>query len=178
MRVARLIDIPFCVVGASASVEEARAVPWAGRQDLRELPALERPALVGELASLRGSVRRGGDRLALDADFPSGVSVSIRTIRKKTCEPCPAAPWTGHRGPGTWARGDRFNCMGSDGQNRLRCSSMKAVAKSAASPGGLGRAGCAGDFAAVFARRMPMRFSPRASSTRGRFHSQPEEIPA
>ena len=54
-RVARIIDIPFCVAGGIRSVEEARAVLHAGADKISvNSPALERPDLIGELADAFG----------------------------------------------------------------------------------------------------------------------------
>ncbi|MGE4367658.1 imidazole glycerol phosphate synthase subunit HisF [Thermomonas sp.] len=54
-RVARLIDIPFCVAGGIRSVEDARAVLHAGADKISvNTPALERPALIAELAAAFG----------------------------------------------------------------------------------------------------------------------------
>ncbi len=54
-RVARIIDIPFCVAGGIRSVEDARAVLWSGADKISvNSPALERPALVAELAEAFG----------------------------------------------------------------------------------------------------------------------------
>ena len=54
-RVARLIDIPFCVAGGIRSVEEARAVLHAGADKISiNSPALERPELISELAEAFG----------------------------------------------------------------------------------------------------------------------------
>jgi cyclase len=54
-RIARLIDIPFCVAGGIRSVEQARAVLGAGADKVSvNSPALERPALVAELAEAFG----------------------------------------------------------------------------------------------------------------------------
>jgi cyclase len=50
-RVSRLLDIPFCVAGGIRSVDTARAVLHAGADKISiNTPALERPALIGELA--------------------------------------------------------------------------------------------------------------------------------
>ena len=54
-RVARLIDIPFCVAGGIRSVDDARRVLNAGADKISvNTPALERPALIGELADAFG----------------------------------------------------------------------------------------------------------------------------
>src|SRR3546814_11350492 len=50
-RVARAIDIPFCVAGGIADVASARRVLQAGADKVSvNTPAIERPALIGELA--------------------------------------------------------------------------------------------------------------------------------
>ena len=54
-RVARVIDIPFCVAGGIRSVDEARALLRAGADKISiNTPALERPALISELADAFG----------------------------------------------------------------------------------------------------------------------------
>lgn len=54
-RVARELDIPFCVAGGIRSVADARAVLHAGADKVSiNSPALERPALVAELADAFG----------------------------------------------------------------------------------------------------------------------------
>ena len=54
-RVARAIDIPFCVAGGIRGVEEARAVLHAGADKISiNTPALQRPELVAELAAAFG----------------------------------------------------------------------------------------------------------------------------
>ena len=54
-RVARLIDIPFCVAGGIRDVETARRVLHAGADKISiNTPALERPALISELAEAFG----------------------------------------------------------------------------------------------------------------------------
>ena len=54
-RIATIIDIPFCVAGGIRSVAEARAVLASGADKISvNSPALERPALVSELADAFG----------------------------------------------------------------------------------------------------------------------------
>ena len=54
-RVARLLDIPFCVAGGIADVDTARRVLHAGADKISvNSPALQRPALVSELADAFG----------------------------------------------------------------------------------------------------------------------------
>ncbi len=55
-RVARIIDIPFCVAGGIRSVDQAFACLDSGADKISvNSPALERPALIGELAAAFGS---------------------------------------------------------------------------------------------------------------------------
>ncbi|WP_213601222.1 imidazole glycerol phosphate synthase subunit HisF [Pseudoxanthomonas japonensis] len=54
-RVSRLLDIPFCVAGGIRDVETARRVLYSGADKVSvNTPALERPALIGELAEAFG----------------------------------------------------------------------------------------------------------------------------
>jgi imidazole glycerol-phosphate synthase subunit HisF len=54
-RVARVIDIPFCVAGGIRDVDSARQVLHAGADKISvNSPALERPALIDELAAAFG----------------------------------------------------------------------------------------------------------------------------
>ncbi len=54
-KVARVIDIPFCVAGGIRSVEDARAVLHAGADKISvNSPVLERPELIDELAAAFG----------------------------------------------------------------------------------------------------------------------------
>jgi imidazole glycerol-phosphate synthase subunit HisF len=54
-KVARVLDIPFCVAGGIRSVDDARAVLYAGADKVSvNSPALERPGLIEELAEAFG----------------------------------------------------------------------------------------------------------------------------
>ena len=54
-RIAKVIDIPFCVAGGIRSVAQARAVLGAGADKVSvNTPALERPELISELAEAFG----------------------------------------------------------------------------------------------------------------------------
>lgn len=54
-RVARAIDIPFCVAGGIRSVDDARTILHAGADKVSiNTPALERPMLIAELADAFG----------------------------------------------------------------------------------------------------------------------------
>lgn len=152
-RVARLIDVPFCVAGGIRSVDEARAVLWSGADKISvNSPALERPALVGELAAAFGvqCVVVGIDSLR-DADDEwrvrqySGDPERTRALAKRTLD------WVDEIqrfGAGEIV----LNCMGSDGARAgYDVEQLKAVRAICRVPlvasGGAGRAE---DFVAVF----------------------------
>ena len=152
-RVARLIDVPFCVAGGIRSVDEARAVLWSGADKISvNSPALERPALVGELAAAFGvqCVVVGIDSLR-DADDEwrvrqySGDPARTRALAKRTLD------WVDEiqrLGAGEIV----LNCMGSDGARAgYDVEQLKAVRAICRVPlvasGGAGRAE---DFVAVF----------------------------
>ncbi|MEZ5545126.1 MAG: imidazole glycerol phosphate synthase subunit HisF [Lysobacteraceae bacterium] len=115
-RVARLIDIPFCVAGGIRSVEDARAILHAGADKVSiNTPALERPALISELADAFGvqCVVVGIDSLR-DADGEwrvrshTGDPEKIRALSHRTLD------WiieVQRLGAGEIV----LNCMGSDG---------------------------------------------------------------
>jgi cyclase len=115
-RVAALIDIPFCVAGGIRSVDDARRVLAAGADKVSvNTPALERPALVDELADAFGNqcVVVGMDSL-LDRDGRwrvrqyGGDPASMRACGRTTLA------WVDevqHRGAGEVV----LNCIGSDG---------------------------------------------------------------
>jgi imidazole glycerol-phosphate synthase subunit HisF len=115
-RLARLLDIPFCVAGGIRTVAEARAVLHAGADKISvNTPALERPALVGELADAFGvqCVVVGIDSLR-DADGEwrvrshTGDAATLRLAGRRTLD------WVAEvqaLGAGEVV----LNCMGSDG---------------------------------------------------------------
>ena len=118
-KVARVIDIPFCVAGGLRSVDEARAVLHAGADKISvNSPALERPALIDELAAAFGvqCVVVGIDSLR-DADGEwrvrqySGDPAKTQALARRTMD------WiveVQQRGAGEVV----LNCMGSDGVRR------------------------------------------------------------
>jgi cyclase len=115
-RVARIIDIPFCVAGGIRSVEEARAVLHAGADKISvNSPALERPQLIDELAAAFGvqCVVVGIDSLR-DADGEwrvrqyTGDPARTRALPRRTLDWAVEAQ---ERGAGEIV----LNCMGSDG---------------------------------------------------------------
>ena len=152
-RVARLIDIPFCVAGGIRSVDEARAVLWSGADKISvNSPALERPTLVGELAAAFGvqCVVVGIDSL-LDPDGEwrvrqySGDPDNTRALHRRTLDWIVEVQKLG-------AGEIVLNCMGSDGaRTGYDLDQLKAARAVAHVPlvasGGAGRAE---DFVAVF----------------------------
>jgi cyclase len=115
-RVARVIDIPFCVAGGIRSVEEARAVLHAGADKISvNSPALERPELIDELAQAFGvqCVVVGIDSLR-DADGQwrvrqyTGDPDKTQALSRGTLDWMVEAQ---RRGAGEIV----LNCMGSDG---------------------------------------------------------------
>ena len=115
-RVARIIDIPFCVAGGIRSVGDARGVLHAGADKISiNSPALERPDLIDELAAAFGvqCVVVGIDSL-LDADGEwrvrqySGDPELTRALSRRTLDWVVEAQ---QRGAGEIV----LNCMGSDG---------------------------------------------------------------
>ena len=115
-RVARIIDIPFCVAGGIRSVEQARAVLHAGADKVSvNTPALERPELIDELAAAFGvqCVVVGIDSLR-DADGEwrvrsyTGDPAKTQALRRRTLDWVVEAQ---RRGAGEIV----LNCMGNDG---------------------------------------------------------------
>lgn len=115
-KVARAIDIPFCVAGGIRSVEEARAVLHAGADKISvNSPALERPELIDELAAAFGvqCVVVGIDSLR-DADGEWRVRQYTGDPAKTRALPRRTLDWVvevQQRGAGEIV----LNCMGSDG---------------------------------------------------------------
>jgi cyclase len=115
-RVARVIAIPCCVAGGIRSVDDARAVLHAGADKISvNSPALERPALIDELAAAFGvqCVVVGIDSLR-DADGEwhvrqyTGDPDKTQALSRRTLDWMMEAQ---QRGAGEIV----LNCMGSDG---------------------------------------------------------------
>ncbi len=115
-KVARVIDIPFCVAGGIRSVDDARAVLHAGADKISvNSPALERPELIDELAAAFGvqCVVVGIDSLR-DADGEwrvrqyTGDPDKTLSLARRTLDWVVDAQL---RGAGEIV----LNCMGSDG---------------------------------------------------------------
>ena len=115
-RVARVLDIPFCVAGGIRRVNEARAVLHAGADKISvNSPALERPDLIDELAEAFGvqCVVVGIDSLRDDdgewrVRQYTGDPSKTRALGRRTLD------WVAEvqrRGAGEIV----LNCMGADG---------------------------------------------------------------
>jgi cyclase len=115
-RVARAIDIPFCVAGGIRRVDDARRVLHAGADKISvNTPALERPALVGELAEAFGvqCVVVGVDSLR-DGDGEWRVRRNTGDPSRTQSLPMRMLDWVVEAqrlGAGEIV----LNCMGSDG---------------------------------------------------------------
>jgi cyclase len=152
-RVARVIDIPFCVAGGIRDVETARRVLLAGADKVSvNTPALERPALIAELAEAFGvqCVVVGIDSVR-DADGEwrvrshTGDPERMRAPGKRTLDWVREAQALG-------AGEIVLNCMDSDGVRKgYDMAQLKAVRAICAVP--LVASGGAGEiahFAAAF----------------------------
>jgi cyclase len=114
-RVAEVLDIPFCVAGGIRSVADAESVLNLGADKISiNSPALERPALIDELARRFGSqcVVIGIDSLERDGDYDvyqyTGDPSRTQAAQRKTLD------WVREverRGAG----GIVLNCMNQDG---------------------------------------------------------------
>jgi len=152
-RVARVIDIPFCVAGGIRSVEEARAVLHAGADKVSiNTPALQRPALVSELAETFGvqCVVVGIDSLR-DADGEWRVRRFTGDPSRTEASPRRTLDWiteVQRLGAGEVV----LNCMGSDGvREGFDIAQLQAAREVCAVPLiASGGAGEARHFAAVF----------------------------
>lgn len=175
-RVARVIDIPFCVAGGIRSVEDARAVLHAGADKVSiNSPALERPALVAELADAFGvqCVVVGIDSLR-DGDGEwrvrqyTGDPGRMQALARRTLD------WVGEV-QGLGAGEIVLNCMGSDGVRAgYDIEQLRAVRAVCAVPLiASGGAGTPAHFAEVF--RMADVDGALAASV---FHSGAIAIPA
>jgi cyclase len=152
-RVARAIDVPFCVAGGIRSVDDARAVLHAGADKISiNTPALERPTLIGEIADAFGvqCVVVGIDSLR-DEDGQwrvrqyTGDPSRMRALPRRTLDWVVEAQ---ERGAGEIV----LNCMGSDGVRQgYDIEQLRAVRERCAVPlVASGGAGAIDDFAEVF----------------------------
>ena len=152
-RVARIIDIPFCVAGGIRSVAQAREVLLAGADKISvNTPALERPELINELAAEFGvqCVVVGIDSLR-DADGEWRVRAYTGDPDQTRALPRRTLDWVAEvqqRGAGEIV----LNCMGSDGvRTGYDLEQLRAVRAICQVPlVASGGAGAARHFAEVF----------------------------
>lgn len=117
-RVARVLDIPFCVAGGIRSLAGAREILHGGADKISiNSPALENPALIGELAREFGSqcVVVGIDSRTEDGDYfvkqYTGDPAKTRSTRWRTLDWAVEAQKLG-------AGEIVLNCMNQDGVRR------------------------------------------------------------
>jgi cyclase len=117
-RLARHLDIPFCVAGGIRSVAQAERILNAGADKISlNSPALERPALIDELARAFGvqCVVLGVDSRRVDGDYVvhqyAGDPARTRVLARRTLEWVREAQ---DRGAGEVV----LNCMSHDGVRR------------------------------------------------------------
>ncbi len=149
---ARRLDIPFCVAGGIANVEDAREVLFAGADKVSvNSPALARPGLIDELAAEFGSqcVVVGVDSLLRDGTLYvwqyTGKVDTMKSSGRRTLD------WlreVQERGAGEIV----LNCMDMDGTREgYDLVQLAAARKITRVPLiASGGAGCAADFARVF----------------------------
>lgn len=114
-RVARVIDVPFCVAGGIRNVADAREILHAGADKISvNSPALERPDLINELADAFGvqCVVVGIDSRRVAGEYRinqyTGDPEKMRELARRTLD------WVievQQRGAGEIV----LNCMGADG---------------------------------------------------------------
>ena len=154
-RVARIIDIPFCVAGGIGNVADARAILHAGADKISvNSPALHRPELIAELADVFGSqcVVVGIDSLRdTDGEWrvrrDTGDAATQRALPMRTLDWIVQAQQLG-------AGEIVLNCMGSDGvrdgYDIVQLSAARALCNvPLVASGG---AGCTSHFVDVFVR--------------------------
>ncbi len=151
-RVARTLDIPFCVAGGIRSIEQAEEVLACGAEKISvNSPALERPELIDEL-----SRRFGAQCVVVGVDsqtFPDGYRVQQFTgdVERSRDTLRSTVDWVAEaqaRGAGEIV----LNCMSSDGVRRgfdiAQLCAVRAVCRvPLVASGG---AGAEEHFAAVF----------------------------
>ena len=151
-RVARILDIPFCVAGGIRSVTEAEEVLAAGAEKISvNSPALAQPELIDALSDRFGAqcVVVGIDSQTLNGDYEvlqfTGNVDRTRNTRRKTLD------WVAEvqrRGAGEIV----LNCMASDGvREGYDIAQLRAVRALCHVPlVASGGAGAVQHFAAVF----------------------------
>jgi imidazole glycerol-phosphate synthase subunit HisF len=151
-RVARILDIPFCVAGGIRSVAEAEEVLAAGAEKISvNSPALENPGLINALSERFGAqcVVVGIDSQTIEGEYRvqqfTGDVRSSRNTARSTLE---WAEEVQRRGAGEIV----LNCMASDGvRGGYDIAQLKAVREICHVPlVASGGAGAAQHFADVF----------------------------
>jgi cyclase len=151
-RVARILDIPFCVAGGIRSVAEAEEVLAAGAEKISvNSPALENPGLINALSERFGvqCVVVGIDSQTIEGEYRvqqfTGDVRSSRNTARSTLE---WAEEVQRRGAGEIV----LNCMASDGvRGGYDIAQLKAVREICHVPlVASGGAGAAQHFADVF----------------------------
>ena len=151
-RVARVLDIPFCVAGGIRTVRDAEEVLNAGAEKISvNSPALSNPALIDDLARRFGSqcVVVGIDSQTIGDDFEvhqfTGDPDRSRSTRRRTLDWVREAQ---DRGAGEIV----LNCMASDGvRTGYDVRQLRAVRSLCHVPLiASGGAGAPGHFASVF----------------------------
>jgi cyclase len=153
-RVARILDIPFCVAGGIRSVSDAEQVLSEGAEKISvNSPALENPELISRLSARFGAqcVVIGIDSQTIDGDYHvyqfTGDPTRTRQTRRRTLD------WVREvqeRGAGEIV----LNCMASDGVRQgYDIAQLSAVREIAHVPLiASGGAGAPEHFATVFHR--------------------------
>jgi cyclase len=151
-RVARTLDIPFCVAGGIRSVEDAEQVLASGAEKISvNSPALEDPDLINALSARFGAqcIVVGIDSQTVDGEYRvqqyTGDALRTRDAARKTLEWAQEAQ---RRGAGEIV----LNCMGSDGvRGGYDLAQLRAVREVCEVPlVASGGAGKASHFAEVF----------------------------
>ena len=151
-RVARAIDIPFCVAGGIRSVDDARAVLYAGADKISvNSPALENPQLINTLSTEFGTqcIVVGIDSRQVDGEYRvnqyTGDPTLTRELARQTLD---WAVEVQERGAGEIV----LNCMNVDGVRQgFDLTQLQAVRAICRVPLiASGGAGAASHFADVF----------------------------
>ena len=151
-RVARTLDIPFCVAGGIRSVEDAEQVLASGAEKISvNSPALEQPDLINALSDRFGAqcVVVGIDSQTIGGDYRvqqfTGDAARTRDTARKTIDWVLEAQ---QRGAGEIV----LNCMANDGvRNGYDIEQLRAVREICQVPlVASGGAGAASHFAEVF----------------------------
>jgi cyclase len=174
-RVARTLDIPFCVAGGIRSVAEAEEVLAAGAEKISvNSPALENPGLIDALSERFGAqcVVVGIDSQTIEGEYRvQQFTGDVRRIRNTARSTLDWAEEVQRRGAGEIV----LNCMASDGVRAgYDIAQLQAVRKICHVPlVASGGAGIAQHFADVF-----QSAHVDAALAAGVFHSGEITIPS